>query len=411
MKVLGLDTFVTTSPTSTAATLHYPSAASSTTQGIIVTMPPLPSRAIIPFLVFGMLACGVANTLITKYQDNQCVRNCDDPDQSKHQNFEQPVWQTAQMFVGEAGCWLVVGMSALFARFSSNDGRGKYAAIQDDTADSAMQRTPLLSSEGELGDPSGTVNAANPATTHDHYESTSDSQDRRNRPMSGWRTLLLALPAFCDICGTTLMNTGLLFVVASIYQMTRGVLVLFVGLFSVVFLHRRLSPTKWFALLVVVVGVGIVGLAGVVERAPPAVPHLPGETDPADPKEAIAYASDLVRRALMAFEEVDEDTGGAAVRTIFGMLLVFLAQMFTAAQFVLEESLMHSSSIGPLQMVGFEGAFGLLLTLILQALLHAVYGSTKSGAGGYFDMRQGWEDITSKRSIWGSSLVIMVCIG
>lgn len=199
-----------------------------------------------------------------------------------------------------------------------------------------------------------------------------------------------------------------------IYQMTRGVLVLFVGLFSVLFLHRRLSPTKWFALVIVVLGVGIVGLAGVIERAPPAVPHLPGDTEPSSPRQAMYLASDLVRRALTVFEAEDGGSGeggNAAIRTIFGMLLVFLAQMFTATQFVLEESLMHSSSIGPLQMVGFEGAFGLLLTLVLQALLHLVYGSTTSGRGGYFDMRQGWEDITSQRSIWGSSLVIMVCIG
>lgn len=182
-------------------------------------MPPIPSRAIIPFLIFGMLTCGVANTLITKYQDNQCVRHCADPDKSKHQNFEQPVWQTAQMFVGEAGCWLVVWASALFSRFSSGDGRGKYAALEDgggDAEEGVLQRTPLLAGDEPPGDPSGTVNAANPATTHEQYEETREEQEHKSRPMSGWRTLLLALPAFCDICGTTLMNTGLLFVVASV---------------------------------------------------------------------------------------------------------------------------------------------------------------------------------------------------
>lgn len=37
-----------------------------------------------------------------------------------------------------------------------------------------------------------------------------------------------------------LMNVGLLYTPVSIYQMTRGALVLFVGVFSVVFLRRRL---------------------------------------------------------------------------------------------------------------------------------------------------------------------------
>ena len=36
------------------------------------------------------------------------------------------------------------------------------------------------------------------------------------------------------------MNVGLLYTPVSIYQMTRGALVLFVGVLSVIFLHRRL---------------------------------------------------------------------------------------------------------------------------------------------------------------------------
>ena len=38
----------------------------------------------------------------------QCVRDCD-ADPNKRKLFNQPVLQTAQMFVGEMGCWLVVG--------------------------------------------------------------------------------------------------------------------------------------------------------------------------------------------------------------------------------------------------------------------------------------------------------------
>lgn len=50
--------------------------------------------AIIPFLVGMMLLTGCANTILTKYQDQQCVRNCDDPNPSNRHNFEQPVIQT-----------------------------------------------------------------------------------------------------------------------------------------------------------------------------------------------------------------------------------------------------------------------------------------------------------------------------
>jgi hypothetical protein len=50
------------------------------------------SQTLVPVLVTMMLLTGVCNTLLTKYQDLQCVRNCDDP--SKAEYFEQPVLQT-----------------------------------------------------------------------------------------------------------------------------------------------------------------------------------------------------------------------------------------------------------------------------------------------------------------------------
>lgn len=44
---------------------------------------------------------GCANSIFTKYQDNQCVENCEDPNPARRVLFEQPVWQTLQMFMGE----------------------------------------------------------------------------------------------------------------------------------------------------------------------------------------------------------------------------------------------------------------------------------------------------------------------
>ena len=61
---------------------------------------------------------------------------------------------------------------------------------------------------------------------------------------------------------TQLMNVGLLYTPVSIFQMTRGALVLFVGILSVLFLQRRLHLYQWFALIVVMGGVAVVGLSG-----------------------------------------------------------------------------------------------------------------------------------------------------
>jgi drug/metabolite transporter (DMT)-like permease len=58
------------------------------------------------------------------------------------------------------------------------------------------------------------------------------------------------------------MNIGLLYTPVSIFQMTRGALVLFVGILSVIFLQRRLHLYQWLALIIVMGGIAVVGLSG-----------------------------------------------------------------------------------------------------------------------------------------------------
>lgn len=310
-----------------------------------------------------MLLTGVCNTLLTKYQDNQCVRNCGPDDKpSDRVFFEQPVLQTAQMFIGEMGCWLVVGLMALWRRVSSSGTPTEqgYEAVNtnetsDPTAEEDNDRTKLLrSSKGSL--------------------------------LKGYRVLLLALPAICDICGTTLMNAGLLMVAASIYQMTRGALVLFVGLFSVMFLGRRLWLFQWISLLGVVLGVAVVGLAGVI--SPDKKPESPHQ----DESETEAGLSD-------------------AVRAIVGVLLIAGAQIFTATQFVLEEWILENSPIEPIRVVGWEGIFGFTVTLLAMVVLHLSIGITDAGRYGTFDMVEGWRQITENKQVLMSSILIMISIG
>ncbi len=45
------------------------------------------------FLVAGMLVTGTINTLLNKFQDMQCVKNCNRPGEEEF--FEQPVWQVS----------------------------------------------------------------------------------------------------------------------------------------------------------------------------------------------------------------------------------------------------------------------------------------------------------------------------
>ena len=264
------------------------------------------------------------------------------------------------MFIGEMGCWLVVAIFSIFKRASRSRG---YTPIPDEGQEDA---NPVLK----------------PLVAKDN-----------RKPLRGWSVFLLALPAICDITGTTLMNVGLLFVAASIYQMTRGALVLFVGLFSVLFLKRKLLAYQWVSLVVVVIGVGLVGLAGAIDKNPQAKP---------EPRA-------VVETAILMIRDIAKEP--EALQTVLGVLMIAGAQIFTATQFVFEEFILERYSVEPLKMVGWEGIFGFVVTMIGMLILHLAIGRTDAGRYGYFDAVEGWRQFTHYRTIAVSSVLIMISIG
>lgn len=304
-----------------------------------------------------------------------------------------------QMFIGEMGCWLVVFSFYLVRLIQSRS-----------------QSTPLLyqpvRSEEEDDDnilrPRSSQDAASPALK----PLVPNADDRT--PLEGWKTLMLAIPACCDITGTTLMNVGLLFTAASIYQMTRGALVLFVGLFSVIFLKRKLYAFHWVSLVIVVLGVALVGLAGAIWS---------GKA----PADAPDHSPELKTVVLLLRDAAVEVADPAVVQTVIGIFLIAGAQIFTASQFCLEVSppftvsatyaditqewILENYALEPLKVVAWEGIFGFSVTVIIQIILHFTVGVSRSGKYGYFDADEGYREIFTNRAIGISSLFIMVSIG
>ncbi|KAJ1570091.1 Dynein heavy chain 1, axonemal [Nowakowskiella sp. JEL0078] len=267
-------------------------------------------------LITGMLVTGVINTILNKLQDMQCVEACDDPENKKY--FEQPVWQTANMFIGETLCLLVYHSAVIINNYRNSKANG-YIAIESQV-DSTEQNS----------------------ADSDSLSSTSDFR----KDLKGTAPFLFWIPTLCDLTATTLMNIGLIYVSASVYQMLRGSVVLFTGTFSVWFLGRRHPLYRWFALVTVFVGVGIVGLSGF----------------------------------LSAGKEVKTNS--------VGIFLVVLAQIFTASQFVIEEKILARYSVAPLQAVGLEGLFGLISLIVGLPILY--YSVGVNHPGGYFDVPVGW---------------------
>ncbi|PLW40531.1 hypothetical protein PCASD_08849 [Puccinia coronata f. sp. avenae] len=391
----------------------------------------MPTSASAAILVTGMLVTGCSNSLWSKFQDQQCVENCDDPDPSRRRNFEQPVWQTLNMFVGEACCIVAFFM---IQRMSGGRGgagsaaskeRGVYTAVPRDSLEGGLLQEEEAQ-ESTLGDvqqptPQAAITLSDSLVLPAHLTprtttTTSSSIGPPPTPLAvhgpapaplatalephllvtqyepsilhlaGLQKLVFWLPALFDICGTTLMNAGLLFVPVSVFQMMRGALPLWVGLFSILFLNRHLTREKWLSLGIITAGVALVGYAGSLQQQPVQAPA-----------QEIEASTSLV-------------SAQPGAKVVLGLFLIFFAQLFTASQFVIEEKIMSKYEVPPLEAVGLEGVFGLMTTLAAIPVLHMFIGSREGGRGGYFDARTGVEEVLGNARIMWSSLAIAVSI-
>lgn len=100
-----------------------------------------------------------------------CVENCTDPDIRNRVTYEQPVWQSLNMFVGEMGCFIPL----IIAWFQSRRA--------------SPPQLPIL--EGE-------------------EESASGIDLSKHTKMQGWAFFLFWLPAACDLAGTTVGASGII---------------------------------------------------------------------------------------------------------------------------------------------------------------------------------------------------------
>ena len=132
--------------------------------------------------------------------------------------------------------------------------------------------------------------------------------------------LVWAVPAMCDLLGTSTMYVGLTWTFAASFQMLRGSVIIFTGLLSVAFLGTRLRLMHWTGMFAVIVGLVVVGLADYVSAEAHSSNHL--------------------------------------TYIVAGDLLIVLAQVITAIQMTVEEKLIKKYKVPPLQAVGWEGIFG-----------------------------------------------------
>ncbi|CAG2107460.1 unnamed protein product [Medioppia subpectinata] len=200
-----------------------------------------------------------------------------------------------------------------------------------------------------------------------YYKQKDYTEDQYPTAIAGSRTfnpMIFLPPALCDMTATSLMYIGLNLTYASSFQMLRGALIIFTGLLSVAFLHRQLKPYEWLGILFVMCGLSIVG------------------------------TSDLV------FGSNDASSRGPN-SVIAGDLLIIIAQIIAASQMVIEEKYVSGNNVSPLQAVGWEGLFGVIILSVLLVPMyfiptgHLIFdnpdGQMEDAIDGYHQIKNSWQ--------------------
>lgn len=298
-----------------------------------------------------MLFTGAINTIATKYQDESVVGHL------KHGQpvtFKHPAVQSGLMFAGEFGCLIIYIIITC--------SKSKQQSVDTSTVQFQDSLSP----------------AAEP--------------DRHSRHT--WRAgLAFLLPACLDALATTLLNLGLYYTFASTFQMLRGTLVLFAGLLTVVILKRRLHSHHWLGMVLITAGAAIVGAASVAFQGHPSHTNHPhslllllneGGSHSSHPS-----AHDQARDRLR------------------GNLFVILAQLFAAAQFIVEEKFLKGYRVPTLLAVGLEGMWGLVICAIALPALTLIKGP---GGEPLEDARAAWRQIMASTELQISVVVSVVSI-
>lgn len=239
------------------------------------------------FLFMGlMVLVGSCNTIFNKFLLKT---------KSLESSFEHGFFTTFMMFIGETFCFIAF----------------KIYSMKKKTADLSEKLT----------EESGTESAIETVP--------------RLPPIKPY---LLALPALCDFFGSTIGTFALVYLPGSVYQMTRGSVMIFTAIFSILFLKSKIYRHQLCSLICIFIGIGIVGVA-----------TLGGSDEGADKKD-------------------DEDT----FMLIVSFVGLIIAQLFSATQFVVEEKIVNKYEVHPLQMVGWEGIWGSLFYIMLLVIFYYV---------------------------------------
>ena len=168
--------------------------------------------------------------------------------------------------------------------------------------------------------------------------------------IKGWPLFrVISIPSLCDMIATVLQNIGLLYLPPSVWQMTRGSILLFTALFAIFYRKKKLHAIDWVGVCTTILGIIVVGISSVLSS---------GSSDSTS----------------------DSTSNSPVYLHIIAMVLVFLAQGLQAYQTILEEELLHDIDATEYEVISYEGLWGIFLcTFIAMPIANIVPESWGEG--------------------------------
>jgi len=271
-------------------------------------------------LFFGTCTVVIQKLILSMYGNGLATDSDSSSSGSHYHQFKKPWFQTEAMFIGMFGCLAVYEVMRCVQRKKEKNV-------------DVSETKPLVNSSGS---------------------------EKKGKTMAVWKQYcIVCTPALCDMCATAMMNVGLLWIPASVWQMLRGSMVIFSALFSKFFLKRQLHASHW-------IGVGLVAFALLVVAF--AALMQPKKYDFGDSSSSLNTTSSSKKEVT-------------TLQSAFGCILVVVAQVIQATQIVIEEFLLKTIVLHPVLVVGLEGMWGTLTCSILLCFTSFIptdYGGEKT---------------------------------
>ncbi|WIA18798.1 hypothetical protein OEZ85_003481 [Tetradesmus obliquus] len=355
-----------------------------------------------------LILCGAVNALLSKVVYQLQGQDCS----GDTKPFQKPWLQTALMFVAMALCLPIGwGMEAWQQRkkkagntnnSSSSSSSRRHAAgavprkvIAIATAGAAAEAPAGTTSTAAAGAGAAAAGDASDLSVpllaaraqdrlqqheHDHEHDREDDHEVHGSGSSSGAKfilkegLMLCIPTGFDLAATTLMNVGLLYVAASVFQILRGSEMLFAALFAVLFLKRHLNKWHFMGVALCMTGISLVGVSRVLAGNDSSgadslqdLPSTPSSSSSTEPSQASITS-------LLPMLGIGGGVGGSGVgeggaaaadpkKALLGMCLIILSQAIQAGQVTVEDHFMSEMGMHPLKVVGWEGVIGSVVML------------------------------------------------